>query len=132
MTTNIRKFTWPYGRRISECFCLWPILFFVVPGFLFYTDRRKTGTGSDGISNCECSESFCCDVLLSEMKLNPGAALASLTGYFVGLFVAVPVSYVQKPFPCTFDGKEFHLAILSEIFICGLPNAINSILMTIK
>ncbi len=123
----------PMAEEYLSVFVYGAILFFVVPGFSFFirTDG-KPGLAAMVLVIANVVN-LCCDVLfMSVLKLGiRGAALASLTGYFVGLFVAIPY-LTSKNRSLHFRWKGISLSYLGEIFICGLPNAINSVLMTIK
>lgn len=121
------------AKDYLSVFVFGAVLFFVVPGFSFFirTDGRPTLAAIvlvvANVVNLICDAVY---MKVFDMGVR-GAALATLTGYFVGLFVTVPY-ITSKSRSLHFDFKSLSFSAFTEIFVCGLPNAFNSVLMTVK
>lgn len=109
------------------------IILFVVPGLSFFIRTDGKPVLAALILIVANAVNLLSDIVYIKF-LNfgiKGAALATLTGYFVGIFVSIPY-FVSKTRFFHFSFKGLRIKQLGEIFLCGLPNAINSVLMTVK
>ena len=109
------------------------VVLFVVPGFAFFIRTDGSPGFAAAILVIANVVNLVCDVIfMGFMELGmTGAALATITGYTAGL-IAVVVYFVRGKCSLRLSLKGFKLGYVADTLICGLPNALNSVLMTVK
>lgn len=109
------------------------VVLFVVPGLSFFIRSDGHPTLAALILVVANVVNLVCDaIFMGILKVGiKGSALATVVGYLVGLFMTVPY-FISKKRSFHLSLRYIKLSYIKEIFICGLPNALSSILMTVK
>lgn len=109
------------------------VVLFLVPGFSFFIRTDGNPTLAALILVAANVVNLGCDALyMGLLGLGvKGAALATVSGYVVGLLMAVTY-LMSKKRTLHFKIKGIEGKFFLDILVCGLPNALNSVLMTIK
>ncbi len=110
------------------------VIFFIVPGLAYFVRcDGKPGLAAAILIVANIVNLVCDIIYIKYFGLGiRGAALASLTGYFVSLFIFIPY-YKSKKRSLKFRRFRYaQLNLINEMIWVGFPSALNSILMFVK
>lgn len=121
-------------KKYLEIYIYGALIFFIVPGIAYFIRADgKPGLSAAILVTANIVNLSCDIIYIKFFDLGiAGAAYASLTGYFVGVFITIPY-FMSKAKSLKFKKlKAADFKVAGDIVTTGLPSALNSLLMFIK